>query len=153
MAETTARRYSSRRYAIVNSLVELIKTINGSDSFRSNLNRNVFPTLKYFDEVTEYPAVCVTANQEIRSYQTAGYRDRYLDIRIMIFIREEDPLNKCEALLEDIETLIEENGRLAYTDRNGNVEYTHDITINAISSDEGTLDPMSIGEMTLRVQY
>lgn len=149
----TSRIYSSRRYAIVKALVTLIQTIDGTGTFRSNLNLNVYPTLKYFDEVAEYPAVCVTAGQETRDYQSGGYRDRYLDIRIMIFIKEEDPLHKCEALLEDIETLIEDNGRLAYIDRNGSTQYTHDIAIMALSSDEGTLDPMSVGEINMRVQY
>jgi hypothetical protein len=150
---TESRTYSSRRYAIVAALVNLVKTIDGRDFFRCDLNSNVYPTLKYFDEVADYPAVCITAGQETRDYQTGGYRDRYLDVRIMLFIKEEDPLEKCEALLEDIETLIEDNGRLAYTDRDGNIQYTHDITILALSSDEGTLDPMSVGEMNIRVHY
>ena len=150
---TTSRTYSSRRYAIVAALVTLVKTIDGTGTFRSDLNFNVYPTLKYFDEVPDYPAVCITAGQETRDYQTGGYRDRYLDVRIMLFIKEENPLEKCEALLEDIETLIEDNGRLAYTDRDGNIQYTHDITILALSSDEGTLDPMSVGEMNIRVHY
>ena len=150
---TTGRMYSSRRYAIVAALVSLFKTINGSGPFRSNVGNSVYPNLKYFDEVTDFPAICVTASTETRTYQAGGYRDRYLDIRIMIFINEEDPLNKCEALMEDIESLIEENGRLAYTDRDGSVQYTRDITINSLSSDEGTLDPMSVGEINIRVQY
>jgi hypothetical protein len=62
-------------------------------------------------------------------------------------------LKKCEAILEDIETLVEDNGRLAYTDRQGTTQFTHDITILSISTDEGTLDPISIGEMSLRVHY
>lgn len=149
----TSRIYSSRRYAIIKSLVDLVKTIDGTGSFRTNIYGNVYPSLKYFDEVAEYPAICITAGQEIRDYQSGGYRDRYLEVRVMIFIKEEDPLNKCEALMEDVESLVEENGRLAYIDRDGNTHYTHDITINSISSDEGTLDPMSVGEMSIRVHY
>jgi hypothetical protein len=149
----TARTYSTRRYAVVNALVDLFKRINGTGSYLSNLNNNVFSKLKFFDEVTDFPTVCVTASNEERQYQTGGYRDRYLEVRLMVFVNEENPLSKCEAILEDIETLIEDNGRLAYTDRQGNTQYTHDITVLSISTDEGTLDPISIGEMTIRVHY
>ena len=148
-----ARTYSTRRYAVVNALVELFKTINGTGLFTSNLSNNVFNKLKFFDDVSDFPAVCVTAGNETRDYQGGGYRDRYLDIRIMIFIHEENPLEKCESVLEDLETLIESNGRLAYTDKQGNTQYTHDIIVLSISTDEGTLDPVSIGEMSIRVHY
>jgi len=150
---TVSRTYSTRRYAIVNALVDLFKKIDGTGRYTSNLTNNVFNKLKFFEDVSDFPAVCVTASNETRDYQGAGYRDRYLDIRIMIFIHEENPLYKCEGVLEDLETLIEDNGRLAYIDRQGNTQYTHDITVLSISTDEGTLDPISIGEMSIRVHY
>lgn len=149
----TARIYSTRRYALVDSLVTLFKQINGTGSYLTNLNQNVFSKLKFYDEVTDFPTVCVTASNESRQYQAGGYRDRYLEVRLMVFVNEENPLKKCEAILEDIETLVEDNGRLAYTDRQGTTQFTHDITILSISTDEGTLDPISIGEMSLRVHY
>lgn len=149
----TARTYSTRRYALIDSLVALFKRIDGTGAYLSNLNQNVFSKLKFYDEVTDFPTVCVTASNESRQYQAGGYRDRYLEVRLMVFVNEENPLKKCEAILEDIETLVEDNGRLAYTDRQGNTQFTHDITILSISTDEGTLDPISIGEMSLRVHY
>ena len=149
----TARIYSTRRYALVDSLVTLFKRINGTGTYLSNLNQNVFNKLKFYDDVTDFPTVCVTASNESRQYQAGGYRDRYLEVRLMVFVNEENPLKKCEAILEDIETLVEDNGRLAYTDRQGTTQFTHDITILSISTDEGTLDPISIGEMSLRVHY
>jgi hypothetical protein len=150
---TTARLFSTRRRAITLAIVDLFKTINGTAYFKSNLNNNVFDQLKFYTDLTDFPAVCVVAGSEERDYQTAGYRDRYLNFRVLIFVNEENPLDKCEAILEDLETLIEDNGRLAYIDRQGNTQYTHDITILSISTDEGTLDPISIGEMSIRVHY
>jgi hypothetical protein len=149
----TARIYSTRRYAIVDALVSLFKRIDGTGSYLSNLNNNVFNKLKFYDEVTDFPTICVTASNESRQYQAGGYRDRYLEVRLMVFVNEDNPLKKCEAILEDVETLVEDNGRLAYVDRQGQTQFTHDITILSISTDEGTLDPISIGEMTLRVHY
>jgi hypothetical protein len=149
----TERTYSTRRYAVVNALVEKVKEINGTGSYVSNLNRNVFNKLKFYDDVSDFPCVCITAGTETRQYQAGGYRDRFLDIRLMIFVKEDNPLDVCEAILEDIETVAEANGRLAYVDRTGATQYTHDITVLSLSTDEGTLDPISIGEMTLRVHY
>lgn len=149
----TARTYSTRRYAIIDALVALFKRIDGTGTYLSSLNNNVFSKLKFYDEVTDFPTVCVTASNESRQYQAGGYRDRFLEVRLMVFVNEENPLKKCEAILEDIETLIEDNGRLAYVDRQGQTQFTHDITVLSISTDEGTLDPISIGEMTLRVHY
>jgi hypothetical protein len=149
----TARIYSTRRYAIVDALVSLFKRIDGTGSYLSNLSQNVFNKLKFYDEVTDFPTICVTASNESRQYQAGGYRDRYLEVRLMVFVNEDNPLKKCEAILEDVETLVEDNGRLAYVDRQGQTQFTHDITILSISTDEGTLDPISIGEMTLRVHY
>jgi len=150
---TTARKYSTRRNALVTSIVDLLKTIDGSGEFVSNVNGNVFGTLKFFDEVKDFPAICVTASNETREYQTGGYRDRFLDIRIMIFIKEEEPLTACEAVLEDIESLLEGVGKLTYTDKRGAIQNIHDILILSLSTDEGTLDPISIGEMNIRVHY
>jgi hypothetical protein len=149
----TARTYSTRRKSIVTALVNLFKRIDGTGSFVSNLNQNVSDYLRFFSDVKDFPALCVVAGSEDRQYQAGGYRDRYLSLRLVIFVSEENPLTKCEAILEDLETLIEDNGRLAYTDRQGNTQYTHDITVLSISTDEGTLDPISIGEMSIRVHY
>jgi len=150
---SVSRVYSTRRVSIVTSLVNLFKTIDGSGAFTSNISQQIFGKLRFFSEVTEFPAVCVVASNESRIYQTGGYRDRYLDVKVIIFVNEENALDKCEAILEDIETVIEDNGRLPYIDRDGNTQYTHDITILSLSTDEGTLEPISLGEIALRVHY
>lgn len=149
----TERTYSTRRYAIVDALVEKVKEINGTGSYVSNLNRNVFNKLKFYDEVNNFPCVCICASNETRQYQAGGYRDRHLEIKFMIFVQEDNPLYITEAILEDLETVIETNSKLAYVDRTGTTQYTHDIVVLSIGTDEGTLDPISIGEMTVRVHY
>ena len=153
MTNTLGRTYSTRRYSIINSIVDLFKQIDGKGTFRSDLQNNVFNRLKFFEEVTDYPTVCVTASNEYRDYQAGGYRDRFLEVRIVVFVKEENALAKSESILEDIETQVEDNGRLSYLDKDGNTQYTHDITIISLGTDEGTLDPISIAEMTLRVHY
>lgn len=150
---TAARLYTTRRQAIVSSIVDKLKLINGTGNFVSNLNNQVFSYLKFYSDITDFPAICVVPSSESREYQAGGYKDRYLNIRIMIFVNEENALDKCEAIIEDIETILEENARLAYIDRQGNNQTTIDITIGSISTDEGTLEPFSVGELGIIVHY
>ena len=58
-----------------------------------------------------------------------------------------------DKLLEDVETVIESNGRLAYTDRQGKQQFTLDIIVLSIDTDEGVLEPFGVAEMQLSVHY
>ena len=58
-----------------------------------------------------------------------------------------------DKLLEDVETVIESNGRLPYIDRQGNQQYTLDIIILSIDTDEGVLEPYGVAEMQISVHY
>jgi hypothetical protein len=147
------RTYSSRRTAIIEALVTLIKTIDGTGTFRSNLNNNVYGKLKFISDLNDFPTVCVIASSESREYTTGQYRNRFLQVKILIFANEENPLTKMDSVLEDIETLLEDNGRLTYYDKSGDAQKTHDITISSISTDEGALEPVAIGEMFIMVHY
>lgn len=150
MAERT---YTTRRLAIVNALVDVIKTINGSTPFRTNLYNNVSPRLKFWDEVTDFPAVHINAGSETRDYQGGGYKDRFMSVTVRCYVNEEDAVVALEGLLEDIETVVEENSRLIYTDRDGLTQYTQQISVVSISTDEGVLEPYGVGEILLEVRY
>ena len=55
--------------------------------------------------------------------------------------------------MEDVETVLEENSRLTYTDRSGNTQHTQQITVISIDTDEGVLEPFGVGEMMIEVRY
>lgn len=150
---TIARQYSSRRMAIVNALVEKIKEIDGSGSYRTNLNGNVSNRLKFFDEVTDFPSVHLNAGAESRVYHGAGVKDRYLNLTLRCYVNQEDAVEGLEALLEDLETVLEYNSRLAYVDRDGTTQYTSTITILSLDTDEGVLEPLGVGELVCEVRY
>ena len=152
MADTN-RTYSTRRMSIVDALVEKLKEIDGAGEFVSNLYDNVHPRLKFWDEVNEFPAVHLNAGSETREYQAGGYRDRFLTITVRVYVQEEDAVLALEGVLEDIETVIEKNSRLIYFDRTGQEHATHQITIVSITTDEGVLEPLGIGEVLLVVRY
>ena len=147
------RDYTTRRMGIVKAIETKLKTINGNSPFRSNLYNNVLPRLKFWDEVQDFPAVHVSAGAESRLYQGGGYKDRFLTITIRVYVQEENAVFALEKLFEDIETVLEENSRLEYKDQDSNSQYTQQITIVSIDSDEGALEPLGVGEIICEVRY
>lgn len=147
------RDYTTRRVGIVDALVEKLKDINGAGSFLSDLAGNVSPRLKFWDEVEEFPAVHLNAGSETREYQGGGYKDRFLSVTLRCYVQDEDSVLALDELLEDVETVLEDNSRLAYKDRNGATQYTQQITVVSIDTDEGVLEPLGVGEMTIEVRY
>jgi hypothetical protein len=148
-----SRAYTTRRLGIVNAIVEKLKDINGAGTFLSDLNENVSPRLKFWDEVEEFPAVHLNAGSETREYQGAGYKDRFLSITLRCYVQAEDSVEALDELMEDVETVLEDSSRLAYLDRTGTTQYTQQITIVSIDTDEGVLEPLGVGEMLIEVRY
>ena len=147
------RAYTTRRLGIVEGLVNKLKDIDGTGQFLTNLEENVSPRLKFWDEVEEFPAVHLNAGSETREYQAGGYKDRFLSITLRCYVQAEDAVAALDELLEDVETVVEENSRLKYKDRNNVDQYTQQITVVTIDTDEGVLEPLGVGEMLIEVRY
>lgn len=147
------RVYTSRRQSIVNALVTELKKINGLGNFLTNVFENVSPRLKFWDEVEDFPAIHLNAGSETRDYQGAGYKDRFLSVTIRMYVNEEDAVDALDKLIEDVETVIETNSRLTYTDRQNNTQTTQQITVVSIDTDEGVLEPYGVAEMLVEVRY
>ena len=148
-----SRTYTTRRQGIVTALVNKLKDIDGTGFFRSNVNENVSPRLKFWDEVEDFPAIHLNSGSETREYQAGGYKDRFLSITIRCYVKDEESVDVLDELLEDVETVIEENSQLTYKDRNNADQHTHQITIVSIDTDEGVLEPLGVGEMLIEVRY
>ncbi len=148
-----SRTYTTRRLGIIEALVNKLKDIDGSGTFRSDINQNVSPRLKFWDEVEEFPAIHLNAGSETREYQGGGYKDRFLSVTVRCYVQHEDAVLALDELLEDVETVLEDNSRLTYKDRNNADQYTQQITIVSIDTDEGVLEPMGVGEMLVEVRY
>jgi len=147
------RIYTTRRMGIVNALVEELKVIDGVLPYRTILDNQVYPRLKFWDEVDEFPAIHLNAGSETRVYQGGGYKDRYMNLTIRCYVNEEDAVLALEGLLEDVETVLEKSSRLAYTDSLGATQYTQQISILTIDTDEGVLEPLGVGEIICEVRY
>jgi hypothetical protein len=148
-----SRSFTTRRLGIIAGLVNKLKDIDGSGAFLSNVNENVSPRLKFWDEVEEFPAIHLNAGSETREYQGGGHKDRYLSVTIRCYVQAEDAVEALDELLEDVETVIEDNSRLKYKDRNNADQYTQQITIVSIDTDEGVLEPLGVAEMLIEVRY
>ena len=147
------RAYSTRRLGIINALVEKLKGIDGNGEFNTDVYGNVSPRLKFWDEVNEFPSIHLNAGSETRTYQANGFKDRFLSVTVRVYVQAEEAVEALEELLEDIETVIEANSRLEYRDRRGLDNFTHQITIVSIDTDEGVLEPLGVGEILLEVRY
>ena len=153
MAEKPAhRQYTSRRSAITKGLADKLALIDGRGIFHTAV-AEVSPRLKFWDEVEEFPAVHLNAGSETRQYQGGQYKDRFLNVTIRCYVNQEDSTDALDELLEDVETVIEENSRLRYYDRMGLEQFTQQITIVSIDTDEGVLDPLGVGEILVEVRY
>lgn len=143
----------TRRSSIIEALTNKLKTISLTNGFSTDLGEQAFSRMKFWDEITEFPCICLVAGPESIVHQGAGLKDRYLDVTLRAYVNEEDSILALEKLLEDVEIILDNNGRLAYEDSSGALNYTRDIIITLIDTDQGALAPLGVGEMTLQVKY
>ena len=146
------RAYTSRRAGITAALAEALSKIDGRGLYKQSV-AETSSRLKFWDEVEEFPAIHLNAGSETRQYQTGGYKDRFLNVTVRCYVNQEDSVAALDELLEDVETVLEENSKLLYHDRNGLEQHTHQITILSIDTDEGVLDPLGVGEILIEVRY
>ena len=153
MDSALARKHSTRRRAIVEGLCEKLEQINGNPPFRTSVAR-VERRLKFWDEVNEFPTIHVGAGSETREYDGGGFRFRFLQLTIRCYVSDDDDvILALEELLEDVESVLEENDPLQYTDSTGTSQFTAQTTIGAVTTDEGVLEPLGVGEITIEIRY
>ena len=108
----------------------------------------------FLDEIEQYPKVCVVAGDEEREYQPGGFKWRFLNITIRAYVHNaEDAQEELALLLEDIEKIIDESDALVYDDTvDPNLTATS-MVVETISTDEGVIQPLGIGEISITVRY
>ena len=141
----------SRRTSILKAIVEKLKLIDGETPYNTNIFSNAYPVLKFWDEVNDFPCVYGSSSSETREYLPGAFTWVYLGITLKMYCKGENAQLELEQLLEDIETVINNNRVLTY-DVDKNYETT-EILVVSITTDEGLLAPYAIGEMNLQVRY
>ena len=149
-----ASEYRTARKRIVDALVDKLNLIDGNHPFNSNIFQNAHGGMVFLDEIQEYPKLCVVAGDEAREYQPNEFKWRFLSLDIRVYVEDqEDPQEVLALLMEDIERVIDDNDILTYDDTVSPNLTTTSLTLVSMSTDEGVLTPLGIGEMTLTCRY
>jgi len=153
MEASLARKHTTRRRAIVEALATELEQINGTPPFRTAVS-NVERRLKFWDGVNEFPTIHIGAGTETREYDGGGFRFRFLRITIRCYVSDDnDVIEALEELLEDVETILEDKDPLTYYDSTGASQSTVQTTIGTVDTDEGVLEPLGVGEITIEIRY
>tara|TARA_R100000152_G_C6772953_1_gene200106 strand:+ start:1844 stop:2290 length:447 start_codon:yes stop_codon:yes gene_type:complete len=146
--------YRTQRKKIASSLAEKLKEIDGNYPYNSNLFDHVSSKMVFLDEIEQYPKACVVAGDEARQYQPDNFKWRFLDLTIRVYVENnDDPQEELALLLEDLERVVDDNDALVYDDDVDPNLQTTSMTIDSISTDEGVIAPLGIGEMNITVRY
>lgn len=138
------------RKSIVKALSEKFKSINGTAPYQINIFENSYPYLKFWDEITDFPAIYMSPGSEVREYLPGEFKWGFLSVSVKLYCKGEDSQDQLEKLLEDVELCIDNNRQLTYGTA-GNE--TTEILITSITTDEGLLAPYAVGEINLQVRY
>ena len=146
--------YRTKRKKITDALVEKLKEIDGSHPYNINLFQNVKANMVFLDEIEQYPKVCVIAGDETREYLPDNYKWRFLTLSIRAYVKNEDDAQEELALLfEDIENVLDNSDAMVYDDSVSPSQAITQITVLNLSTDEGVIKPLGIGEMAIEVRY
>ena len=149
-----ASQYRTARKKVVDALVSKIKEIDGNHPYNSNVFLNANSGMTFLDDIQEFPKVCVVAGDETRQYQPNEFKWRFLTLNIRVYVEDQDDPQEVLALLcEDIERVIDDNDVLVYDDTVSPNLTTTSLTLQSLSTDEGVLTPLGVGEMTLECRY
>lgn len=141
---------ANKRQQIVAAIVELFKdNLTGNSPYITNVFENVLAKQVFWDEVNDWPTICIYSGGETREYLPGDFKWAFLTINIRIYVNDEEAKDRLEEVFEDIEAIIDANNDLTV---NGN-DLSTDIRLLSIADDEGLLNPIGIGEITLEVRY
>ena len=149
-----ASTYRTARKKIVDALVEKLKGINGIHPYNSNTFNNVHGHMIFLDQIQEYPKICVVSGDETRQYQPGEFKWRFLQLEIRVYTsNQEDSQEALAILMEDIERVIDDNDILVYDSTVNPSLKTTSLTLLSLTTDEGVLAPLGIGEMIIECRY
>lgn len=142
---------ANTRQQIVKGITDLLNiNFDGNTSpYTINIYENAKAKQIFWDEVTDYPLICVYAGGETREYLPGNFKWALLTVNIRIYVNDEDAKDRIEEIFDDIELLLDNNNDLTV---DGN-DLSTDIRILSLSDDEGLLNPLGVGEITLEVRY
>lgn len=139
----------SKRLDIVKAINNLVNTNLEGILFTSNIYGTSETKLRFFDEVGNFPYLSITTGDTIIEYQPGSMKWNYLTVMIRCYTNGEDSIEELEQFFEDIETLLDQNNNLEYQ-TNENIT---SISVISITTSEGVMSPLEVGEMGVVVRY
>lgn len=139
----------SRRNKISKSLVDLMNTSLDGIQYTSNIYDTGENRLRFWDEISSFPYLSIVAGDEYREYLPGNFKWGYLSLIIRLYTKGDESEVELEQLFEDIEDILDLNNELTYDTG----EELTSITLNSITTDEGILRPLSVGEINIQARY
>lgn len=141
----------TKRTSILKAVINKLNEQLDGTQYNTNLFNNAYPTIRFWDEVNDFPSVYGSVGSETRDYLPGGFIWGYIGLSLKLYCKGEFAQDSLEQLLEDVETVINNNRVLQYDETN-NYETT-EILVVSITTDEGLLAPYAVGEINLQVRY
>lgn len=143
----------SRRVSIAKAISSLFNTyLNGEAPYNTNINNNAYPKLKFWDEVNDFPSIYIGIGSESREYHPGAFSWGFLNLSIKVYCKSEESQEELEALLEDVERVLDNTLGVVQYDTENAYE-TAEISIISITTDEGLLNPYAVGEVNVLIRY
>ena len=140
----------TKRGLISEALETKFKEISIANGYPLDLWGNVLKRFIFADEDPELPLISFSAGSESINYQPGGFQDRYLNVAVRGYINnQDDSVAEVEKLIQAVERVVEENGRLLLSDGTT----VRDIRVISIDTDQGVLSPLGLAEIQLIVEY
>jgi hypothetical protein len=150
----------SGRASIAKAIADKIadQFVEGSTRFVTNLYGNVGTKAKHFDDIASYPYVSVSPGPETRDQLPSRQTWGELTLYIRIYVSDaDDAQGVLETIIADIENFVDINQRVSYniTRPDGTTELKETVSCDTVSiaTDEGLLDPLGLGEVTVSIRY
>lgn len=141
----------SDRVDIVEAIKLKILELNGTGDYVSDIGQNCFTSMRFWDELNDFPSVCVVAGTETRQYLPGDFQWGFLGVSIKLYVKTgDDPAVPLERLISDVELAIKKCTNMPY---GISTKRTTDARVSSIVTDEGLLKPYGIGEVNISVQY
>lgn len=126
--------------------------------YHTNIDNQVTGRNLYPQDIEYFPTVTIALGPETVEYQPAGFRWNFLTLFFRAYVHSEDETEeRTEELIQDIKNFIDRNETISYNeikpDGSTQVYEATQMSIQEITTDEGVLRPIGIGEIRVRIRY
>ena len=154
-----SRAKTTRRQKIAQAIADRLLLIDGTGDWKSDFTGRVDTRMRFIDDVNDSPYLCVVPGSETREYQGKGFKWRFLEVTITLYVQGSDALDLQDMLehaLEDVESQLDSVKSIEYLeDQSTGSKQIVDLTVLSMTTDQGAFadDGLGIGEIVVEVRY